>query len=89
MKSLAKKQKEASPILEYGIVAEADKGVLFVFTDGEIYEARPAVSCLISPEKGDMVLLSFNAAGRCYILSVLERPGGDEAPKTLSLDEIG
>ena len=86
MKSLAKKQKEASPILEYGIVAEADKGVLFVFTDGEIYEAQPAVSCLISPEKGDMVLLSFNAAGRCYILSVLERPGGDEAPKTLSLD---
>lgn len=42
--------------------------------EGERVTARRAVSCLVEPEPGDLVLLG-GAASRLYVLAVLERAG--------------
>jgi len=86
MTRLAKKHARLTPVLEYGsLVASGEEGFI-VACAGDRYPARQAVSCLVLPEAGDTVLLSFDAGGGCYILAVLERPGGETAPKTLALD---
>jgi len=86
MKNLAKKHDQLSPVLDYGLLVASGEEGFIVACAGDRYPARQAVSCLVRPEAGDTVLLSFAAAGRCYILAVLERPGGETAPKTLALD---
>lgn len=48
--------------------------VLTVARSGARIAARRAVSCLIEPEPGDLVLLGGPAA-QPYVLAVLERPG--------------
>jgi len=85
MNDLARKTVRRQPALECGYIHESRAGVFTVVSEGERYAARKAVSCLVYPEKGDTVLLAFDAAGQGYILSVLERPGGETAPKTLEM----
>ncbi|NDV23343.1 DUF3540 domain-containing protein [Desulfovibrio sp. JC022] len=72
MNNLAKKHEAVSPQLEYGRVILADAGVVVETSLGEL-EAQKAVSCLVSPEAGDSVLLSVDAQGGVWILSVLSR----------------
>lgn len=86
MENIAKIQEDVQPVLEYGLVAGNAETGFTVIVAGDRYEAATAVSCLIYPESGDTVLLSFAATGRCYILSILERPGGELAPKTIAMD---
>ena len=50
--------------------------------EGERVTACRAVSCLVEPEPGDLVLLG-GAASRLYVLAVLERAGG--APVCLAV----
>jgi len=54
-------------------------GALVVQTDAGRHEAQRAVSCLVAPQAGDLVLASVLEDGRCYVLAVLERPGDDAA----------
>ncbi len=41
--------------------------------------ARQAVSCLVTPEPGDRVLLVATASGECFVLHVLARVDGGRA----------
>jgi hypothetical protein len=61
------------PALEYGVIAVNDGESLLVNSDCGLMRANVAVSCLVSPEVGDIVLISLDGAGCCYILSILER----------------
>lgn len=51
-----------------------------------ILSCRPAASCLLRPEPGDLALVSLpeNAQGQAWVLAVLER-GDSEAPAVLDL----
>ena len=84
MTNLAQKIRYDQPCLEYGTVVEDTPGALAVSVNGLACAARAAVGCLVRPERGDTVLVTLDAAGCCYVLAVLERPGGDGAPKTLA-----
>jgi hypothetical protein len=86
MKNLATLQRYTQPELEYGLVVAATSEDFSVAIDGAAYQAKKAVSCLVLPEPGDTVMLAFDASPHCYILSVLERPGGALAAKTLAFD---
>jgi len=46
---------------------------LDVATSRGSYRARVAASCLVEPLDGDRVLVATDAAGRAYVLAVLER----------------
>lgn len=69
-----------------GTVAEvlhgAGDGLLVVEAGAMRLQARRAVSCLVEPEPGDLVLLGGDAA-RPFVLAVLERPG--DAPVRIAL----
>lgn len=84
MDNLAKKREYEQPVLEYGTVAAARENGFLVLVDAACLEALPAVSCVVRPEKGDVVLLSVDG-GRAFILSILERPG-DRQARTLQFD---
>jgi hypothetical protein len=56
-----------------------------VRTPSAAYTARRAFGCVVSPEPGDLALISFDEDGAAYILQVLERARGDHA----SLDMPG
>lgn len=86
MKSLAIVQERVRPELEYAVVVGDTPEGFTVSVDGASYDARKSVSCLVRPEPGDVVLLAFDEVSRCHILSVLERPGGDLAPRTLAFE---
>ncbi len=86
MENLAKKIEHKQPCLEYGVVAMEDQTGYTVLTDMGNCSAGPAFGCIVKPEKGDIVLLSVDATGRVYILSVLERPAGGSQPRTLLFD---
>ncbi len=46
--------------------------------------ARRALSCLIEPQAGDLVLLALDPAdGQAHILAILERPGSQDADLAL------
>jgi hypothetical protein len=49
-----------------------------VLVEGDERTLRCAVSCLLVPEPGDLVLVADNSNG-AYVLAVLERPGGAPA----------
>ena len=74
------------PFLEYGEVTGEDRGTYRVLTGAVPCPALPAFGCVVKPEKGDRVLLSTDASGRTWILSVLERPGGEARGKTFLFD---
>lgn len=84
MDNLAEKKEYAQPVLEYGIVAAAREEGFLVLVDTACREASLAVSCIVRPEKGDVVLLSMDS-GKVFILSILERPGEQQA-RTLQFD---
>jgi hypothetical protein len=56
-------------------IAEGEFKRLQVRVGSGEYEARRAVSCLVEPALGDLVLLALHDAG-CHVLAVLEREGG-------------
>ncbi|PKN09839.1 MAG: hypothetical protein CVU73_02540 [Deltaproteobacteria bacterium HGW-Deltaproteobacteria-8] len=74
MHNLAEKIIPARPELEYGTVVSSGDAVVVAVPFGEIQAVR-AAGCLIRPEKGDSVLLSVDAQGGAWVLSVLERAG--------------
>lgn len=86
MELLAKKIDPLRPILEYGVISAACEKGFTVSTDRGIIDANIAVSCLVSPGAGDVVLLSLDEAGCCYILSILERPEKTQKHTELSFE---
>jgi len=83
MDNLARKYQPAQPSLEYGRVTSRGDTLSVEVSFGGI-EARRAVSCMILPEEGDTVLVSVDADGGAWVLSVLER--GSEGPTTMELE---
>ncbi len=66
--------KHLQPNLEYGTVTgEGDEKTINVDLSYGVVEAQKAVGCLLQPQKGDLVLISVDIQGCCYILNVLER----------------
>jgi hypothetical protein len=86
MKNIAEKIESIQPVLEYCVVVERRDGQWTVATSSGRYAAKPAVSCLVRPEKNDIVLTSIDHEGCCYILSILKRPDQGKRPTTLSLE---
>jgi hypothetical protein len=74
------------PTLEYGTVAAPCEGGFIVTSDHGVIEASVAVSCLVTPQVGDIVLFSLDESGSSYILSILERPEGTRRTTELSFD---
>jgi hypothetical protein len=83
--------------LHRGVVAGRVQPARYeVRTDGALWPARQAESCLLVPEPGDVVLMSVAPGEPSYILAVLERtsdrprvvqaPGGD--PITVSAERL-
>ncbi|WP_437986020.1 DUF3540 domain-containing protein [Sorangium sp. So ce117] len=62
---------------EAGRVVRAAGGVFVVATGSAEVEARRAVSCMVEPAAGDVVLVSVLPERGAYILAVLERQGSD------------
>ena len=83
MDNLARKHEVAAPQLEYGQVVAVDDVVSVSTSLGEL-QAQKAVSCLVSPEVGDSILLSVDSQGAAWILSVLTRAG--ETPTALEVE---
>jgi hypothetical protein len=75
----------SQPYLEYGIVHEAGTSLIVESPAGR-HPARRAVSCLVNPQPGDSVLLSFDADGNGFILSVLTRSALREAGHQLLIE---
>lgn len=69
---------------DYGAVVAGGEGQLLVQCDLNRYHARRAVSCLIEPEIGDLVLFCMAEDDGAYILAILEREGGSVT--TVSVD---
>jgi hypothetical protein len=87
MKTSTKKANHnLQPAIEYGFIDSRDDGSFMVSTEFGIMKAVRALSCLVSPEVGDMVLVSADDAGSCYILSILERTRGSQGNAELSFE---
>jgi len=71
--------------LEHGRVAHAGEADYIVLTETGFRQAVAAVSCIVRPEKDDLVLLSSDDGDRAFILSVLERKDGGRDTGTLQL----
>lgn len=84
MELTAKRVDVLQPELEYGMVAAPCKGGYVVTSDHGIIEASVAVSCLVTPQAGDVVLFSLDGSGSSYILSILERPERPQMATELS-----
>lgn len=73
MKAAARKREPQLASQEIGRVVTAKAGVFAIDAGAGDYDARRAVSCLVEPLVGDVVLVSVSPAGACYVLAVLER----------------
>ncbi len=73
MENLAIQLKEEAVIQDYGLVTGSSGHRFTIETTSGTWQARPAVSCLLQPEIGDLVLLTAHSAYEAYILAVLER----------------
>src|SRR4051812_21982746 len=71
---------------ETGKVIDVRGASLTVETGTGTYPARRAVSCLVAPEPGDLILTAVTPTGAAYVLAVLERPGGGAAVLTADED---
>ncbi len=58
-----------------GTVVAVTDAMLEVRISEETFHAIRAVSCLVVPEEGDLVLLAGPGSESLYVLAVLERPG--------------
>ncbi len=86
MKAAAQQVEILQPVLEYGLVAGRSGSGFAVTCDRGVFDASVAVSCLVAPEAGDVVLLSLDGSGPCYILSILERQEGARGKTELAFD---
>lgn len=82
MQNLARKVNREMPSLDEGRVVRVGGGTITVRVADFECEARRAKSCLVDPEVGDDVLISFGAGGRCHVLAVLEGAEADGQAKT-------
>jgi hypothetical protein len=62
----------ASPTLSKGWIKSISKASIIIESEGQIFKAQVAISCLLSPELNDLVLFSVDSDSS-YILSILER----------------
>lgn len=84
MKNIAVCHKREEELYQdYGTVVAGGEDGLLVRSDIGVYRARRAVSCLVEPETGDMVLFCTADGGFAYILAVLER--NEETAATISV----
>ena len=51
-----------------------------------MHQAQKAASCLLSPETGDLVLISLDNEGLCFVLAVLVRGAENKSPQRISFD---
>lgn len=86
MKNLAVCHKREELYQDYGNVVAGKKDQLLVRNDLGVYRARRAVSCLVEPEIGDMVLFCTAADDSAYIIAVLEREEGIAATVSFNGD---
>lgn len=76
--------KMAAVYQEMGTVRQKAGAELEVETASGSFRARPAASCLLDPEEGDVVLLAVPPEGALYVLAVLERD--DDKPARVRID---
>jgi len=79
MTAVAIKLEEAGLSDTSGRVTAIADGTFEVHTSEGIFRSTRAVSCLVAPETGDLVLLGGPPSTCPYILAVLERPGSPHA----------
>jgi hypothetical protein len=85
--NLARKLKRAVDVFQQrGVVTRADGAAVWVDTGDATYEARRAMSCLIAPLAGDVVLLGVGEDGGSHVLAVLDREGGEPAQIAVDRD---
>ena len=86
MLELAERINEQLPFLSYGLVNERREDGWIVSTQSHMYSAQKAAGCLLLPEPGDVVLLSLDDEGVCFVLSVLERGGEKPVKNRIAID---
>jgi hypothetical protein len=79
---LARKINRDDVTLEQGTVSPSKDGALTVRVGGANYAAKRAKSCLVKPNIGEEVLVSFSRDGQCYVLAVLDGPENETNPAT-------
>src|SRR5690242_5090700 len=84
MRNLARKIEVPPTFQEAGVVLDAKVDSFTVEIDSGRYVARRALSCLLEPVPGDLVLVSGVHRGEVYVLAVLKR-GGSQGT-TLAID---
>ncbi len=83
--SLARKRKQAVEVTQRrGVVVRTEGASVWVDDGDGVFEAKRAVSCLLEPVKGDLVLAAVGEDGISHVLSVLEREEG--APAHVAFD---
>ncbi|NUP13019.1 MAG: DUF3540 domain-containing protein [Polyangiaceae bacterium] len=73
MQSVAKKLSQSAIYEQRAVVVALDPSALVVESDTGRYRAKRAVSCLVEPEEGDLVLVACGEDGTSHVLAVLER----------------
>ncbi|EYF05089.1 DUF3540 domain-containing protein [Chondromyces apiculatus] len=94
MQNLARKLTPEPVTLDEGTIVAVKDGAFTVRTGDFDCTARRARSCLVAPQVGDEVLVSFGREGRCFVLAVLDsapevQPGatpGATRPTTIEVD---
>ena len=84
--SARKMERNMQPAMEYGIIDSRQDGFFEISTEMGMLRASRAVSCIVSPEVGDVVLVSLDDIGTCYILSILERAERSQGNTDLAFD---
>jgi hypothetical protein len=84
MRNVARRVESEPVFQDVGTVLKRDGARYVVRTAASTQEALRAVSCLVRPEIGDEVLLSFVGTDRCFVLAVLER--AMDTPPVLAAD---
>jgi hypothetical protein len=87
MRTSARKiDRNMQPVMEYGIIDSRQDGFFEISTETGMFRASRAVSCIVSPEVGDLVLIALDDIGTCYILSILERAVRPQGNTDLAFD---
>lgn len=84
MNNYAVYQEKTELYQDTGIIVASDRNNILIRNSAGTYGAQRAVSCLVKPEIGDLVLFCITEADSVYILAVLERK--EECSTTISVD---
>lgn len=84
MPNTAERLDETNVIQEVARVEKAGPD-LSVRAAGGLYRAERAVSCVVDPIEGDLVLTAVAPSGRAWVLAILER-SDEEAPLRMSTE---